>query len=145
MEKSTDGESWSNILPKILASEEKATTIIDGGLCYPTFKTTFSEICPLCFHVNKIPVPDISNIWPQSSGLTEPLWTDPGIKIGITVHELISTLKKKKGTRRSTCRERMVGHFHKILTSKKKLPPPNSQSRTTSLLRTLSIILRIVC
>ena len=28
--------------------------------------------------------------------VAEPLWTDPGIKSGISVHELISTLKKKK-------------------------------------------------
>ena len=36
------------------------------------------------------------NIQPQSSQLTEPLWTDPGIKSGISVYELISALKKKK-------------------------------------------------
>ena len=28
--------------------------------------------------------------------LTEPLWTDPGLKSGIGVHELISISKKKK-------------------------------------------------
>ena len=33
------------------------------------------------------------NIWPQSSQLVEPLWTDPGIKSGINVRELISTFK----------------------------------------------------
>ena len=32
----------------------------------------------------------------QSSQLAEPLWTDPGLKSGISVHELISTLKKKR-------------------------------------------------
>ena len=36
------------------------------------------------------------NIWPQLSQLNESLWTYPGIKIGICVCELISTLKKKK-------------------------------------------------
>ena len=36
------------------------------------------------------------NARPQSSQLAEPLWTDPGIKSGISVHDLISTLKKKK-------------------------------------------------
>ena len=37
-------------------------------------------------------------IWPspQSTQLTEPLWTNPGLKSGISVHEQISTLKKKK-------------------------------------------------
>ena len=36
------------------------------------------------------------NIRSQSSQLAEPLWTDPGLKSGIGVCELISTLKKKK-------------------------------------------------
>ena len=36
----------------------------------------------------------------QSSQLAEPLWTDPGIKSGISVRELISSLKKKKKRRR---------------------------------------------
>ena len=40
----------------------------------------------------------------QSSRLAEPLWTDPGIKSGISVHELISTLKKRK-----KCRQGMNG------------------------------------
>ena len=35
------------------------------------------------------------NTQSQSSQLTEPLWTDPGLNSGISVHELISTLKKK--------------------------------------------------
>ena len=30
---------------------------------------------------------------PQSSQAVEPLWTDPGIKRGISVHKLISTAK----------------------------------------------------
>ena len=36
------------------------------------------------------------NIRPQSSQPAEPLWTDPDIKSGISVRELISTSKKKK-------------------------------------------------
>ena len=36
------------------------------------------------------------NIRPQSSQRAEPLWTDPGIKSGISVRELVSTSKKKK-------------------------------------------------
>ena len=35
------------------------------------------------------------NTRPQLSMLAEPLWTDPGLKRGISVRELISTLKKK--------------------------------------------------
>ena len=33
---------------------------------------------------------------PQSSQLAEPLWTDPGLRSGISVCDLISTKKKKK-------------------------------------------------
>ena len=41
----------------------------------------------------------------QSSKLAEPLWTDPGLKSGINVRELISTKKKKKKRRRGmNCR-----------------------------------------
>ena len=35
------------------------------------------------------------NTRPQSSQLAQLLWTDPGLKSGIGVRELISTLKKK--------------------------------------------------
>ena len=31
----------------------------------------------------------------------EPLWTDPGIKSGISVHELLATQKKKKKNARA--------------------------------------------
>ena len=34
--------------------------------------------------------------WSQSSQLAEPVWTDPGLKSGIDVCELVSTFKKKK-------------------------------------------------
>ena len=40
-----------------------------------------------------------ANIRPRSSQLAEPLWTDPGIKSGISACEVISTLKKKKKRR----------------------------------------------
>ena len=36
------------------------------------------------------------NIQPQSPQLVEQLWTDSGIKSGIGMHKLMSTLKKKK-------------------------------------------------
>ena len=38
----------------------------------------------------------------QSSQLAEPLWTDPGLRSGITVHELISTVKKAQTENRSS-------------------------------------------
>ena len=37
----------------------------------------------------------------QSSQLAEPLWTDPGLTSGISVRELISNLKKKKGEQKA--------------------------------------------
>ena len=36
------------------------------------------------------------HIKPQSSQLAEPLLTDPSLKSGFSVHELISTLKKER-------------------------------------------------
>ena len=39
------------------------------------------------------------NTQPQSSQLAQPLWTDPGLRSGISVRKLISTFKfKKKST-----------------------------------------------
>ena len=46
---------------------------------------------------NKLTRNLLGNIQPQLSQLAEPLWTDPGIKSGISVCELISTLKKNAG------------------------------------------------
>ena len=45
----------------------------------------------------------------QSSQLAEPLWTDPGLKSGISLRELISTLNKK-----------IVEHSPKILAREEK-------------------------
>ena len=54
----------------------------------------------------------------QSSQLAEPLWTDPGQKSGISVCELISTLKKK-----SAGGEQIVKHSPKFSHTRKKPPP----------------------
>ena len=56
------------------------------------------------------------NIQPQSSWLTEPLWTDLGLKSGISVCEQISTLKKKK----SAVREWMIAYPPKFSQASKK-------------------------
>ena len=55
------------------------------------------------------------------SQIAEPLWTDPGLKSGISVHELISTSKKKK-KRRKECagEEKIVEHSAKILAREEK-------------------------
>ena len=63
--------------------------------------------------------PNLSGIiQPQSSQPAEPLWTDPGIKSGISVRELISTSKNK--TKKGAGGELMVEHFHKILACEEK-------------------------
>ena len=45
---------------------------------------------------NKLTCNSSGNTWPQLSQLAEPLWTDPGIRSGISVRKPISTFKKKK-------------------------------------------------
>ena len=59
------------------------------------------------------------NIQPQLSQLTEPLWSDPCIKSGISVRELIST-HSKINKLKSAGREWMVEHSLKILASEEK-------------------------
>ena len=59
------------------------------------------------------------NIRSQSSQLAESLWTDPGLKSGIIVRELISTFKKKK-EKKSACGEWIVEHSPKILVLEEK-------------------------
>ena len=58
------------------------------------------------------------------SQLAEPLWTDPGLNSGISVCDLISTLKKKHThthTHKNKHRQEMViEHSPKILTHKEK-------------------------
>ena len=53
----------------------------------------------------------------KSSQPAEPLWTDPGLKSGISVRELISTLKRKK---KSAVGEWIVEHSPKILAREEK-------------------------
>ena len=59
------------------------------------------------------------NIQPQSSQAAEPLWTDPGIKSGISVRELISTPPKKKRKKKAKTGN-MVKHSPKLLASEEK-------------------------
>ena len=63
---------------------------------------------------------------PQSSRLTGPLWTDPGLKTGISVRDLISTKKKKK--KRKEKKEMQAGNELSNILPKssyaRKKPPP---------------------
>ena len=57
---------------------------------------------------NELTLNSSGNTRPQSSQFAEPLWTNPGLKGGISVRELISTQKERKNARRrglngSTC------------------------------------------
>ena len=65
------------------------------------------------------------NTRPQSSQLAEPLWTGPGLKSGISVRELISTLQNKQ---KSAGGERTVAHSPKILAHEEKATTTMSRS-----------------
>ena len=62
----------------------------------------------------------------QSSQLAEPLWTDPGLKSGISVRELISTSKIKA---KSAGGEWIAEHSPKILASEEKAITTNNFSQ----------------
>ena len=53
---------------------------------------------------NELTRNSLGNTRSQSSQVAEPLWTDPGLKSGISVRELVSTKKKKKRRRAMICR-----------------------------------------
>ena len=72
---------------------------------------------------NELTCNSTGNAWPQSSQLAEPLWTDPSLKSGISVCNLISTLKKKR--EKSTGGKQIVEHSLKTLHTKKKPSPPH--------------------
>ena len=59
------------------------------------------------------------NVRPQSSWLAEPLWTDPGIKCGISVHEPTSS-SKNNNKKQKKHRWGIVEHSPQILASKEK-------------------------
>ena len=60
---------------------------------------------------NKLTCNSSGKTWSQSSQLAEPMWTDPGRKNGISVHELISL----KNIFKNTGGEWIVEHSSKIL------------------------------
>ena len=66
------------------------------------------------------------NIRPQSSQHAEPLWTDPGMKSGISVRKLISTIKKKRKKEQWELHGRTFSQNPRKRGKKnpKKTPPP---------------------
>ena len=69
---------------------------------------------------NKLTCNSSGNTRPWSSQLAEPLWTDPGLKSGISVRELISSLKKKK----AQVGNKLLNILPKSSHMRKKPPPP---------------------
>ena len=63
------------------------------------------------------------NIQPQSSQLAEPLWTDPSIKRGSCVYQLISTSKTKKEKKKVQAENGWSNIFPKSSQVRKKPPP----------------------
>ena len=64
----------------------------------------------------------LGNSQPQSSQLAEPLWTDPGLKSGISVCELISTSKKQtnKKARKAQAGSEWSNTLPKFMQTRKK-------------------------
>ena len=69
------------------------------------------------------------NIWPQSSQIAEPLWTDPGIKIEIGVRKLIARRRRKR--RREKRRRGMNGRTVSQMSSQVSEKPPPTSRRPT--------------
>ena len=63
------------------------------------------------------------NIQPQSSRLAEPTWTDPSIKSGSCVYQLISTSKTKKEKKKVQAENGWSNIFPKSSQVRKKPPP----------------------
>ena len=61
----------------------------------------------------------------QSCKLAKPPWTDPGLKSGISVHELISTVKKKKTAQMEN---ELSNILPESLQARKKPSPPKQFS-----------------
>ena len=74
---------------------------------------------------NKLTRNSSANTQLQSSQLAEPLWTDPGLKSGLSVRKLISTLKKKKKVQAANKLSNIVPKF---LRARKK-PPPTAMGK----------------
>ena len=70
------------------------------------------------------------NIWLQSSQLTEPLWTDPGLKSGIGVCMLIST-ENNNNNKNAQVGNECLYILPKSSQVRKKPPPPPPKVKFT--------------
>ena len=64
------------------------------------------------------------NARPQSSRLTEPLWTDPGVKSGISALKLISNKNNTQKKIKAQAGNEWLNIFQKSSHARKKPPPP---------------------
>ena len=81
------------------------------------------------YQENKLTHNPSGNTQPKSSQLAEPLWTDPGLRSGISVCDLISTLKKKIKKERNERKKAQAGNelstiLPKSSHARKKPRPP---------------------
>ena len=70
---------------------------------------------------NELTRNSLGKTWSQSSQLAELLCTDPGLKSGISLRELISTLKKKR--KKVQAGNELCEHSPKTLAHKEKATP----------------------
>ena len=86
------------------------------------------------------------NTQPQSSQLAEPLWTDPGIKSGISVRELIFTSKKKKKkTQAGNKRSNILPKFSQARKRPPGLVPWDLLATIEFIQRSFSLLKTMVC
>ena len=86
--KSTDGRLHQNMHAPLTQQSQ-------SGLTMPLSRHSVGILSG-----NELTHNSSGNTWSQSSQLAGPLSNDPGLNNGISVHELISTKKKKKKPRR---------------------------------------------
>ena len=86
---------------------------------------------------NKLTHNPSGNTQLQSSQLAEPLWTDPGLKSGISLRKLISTLKKTTTTTKTQAGNELSNILLKILEREEK-------ATTTATMSTMNVSLLMV-
>ena len=72
------------------------------------------------------------------SQLAEPLWTDPGIKSGISVGELISNVIKEE-EKRAQARNELLNILPKFWHARKKTPPGYVSRSGSTVLRAMAL------
>ena len=90
-------------------------------------RADYAAVQTLCGNMsgNELTRNSSGNTRSQLSQLAEPLWTDPALKSGISVRELISaSKKKKKKKKKAQAGNEWSNILPKSSQARKKLPPP---------------------